>query len=88
MTKHKLHIDDGYGPTIDEIKERLEAGHYDHTIEPAIRVLVEAINVFDDMVDAMEFWLGSDSIQEQEAALVIAAGKAHKAYKLLHGGKS
>ena len=40
------------------------------------------------MVDAMEFWLGSDSIQEQEAALVIAAGKAHKAYKLLHGGKS
>lgn len=88
MTKHHIHIEDGYGPTIDEIKKKLDAGGYDHTIEPTIRVLVEAIVVLDDMVDAMEFWLGSDSIQEQEAALVIAAGKAHKAYKLLHGGKS
>lgn len=81
----KNHIDDGHPPTFVQIKHRYDAGLIDHTYEPTVRVCVKMVEAHADMLDAVFDWLGSDSKQSQEAAMIVVASKAHDVYKLMYG---
>lgn len=47
-----------------------------------LRTLTEA---YGELLDAVFDWLGCDSVQDQEKALVVVATKAHEVHKLTEG---